>query len=114
MTIFQEGYVEKLLRRFGMTDCKPRPLPIEFKLDVEYGDGINKISEPYRELLGSLMYLMLGTSYTVNKMSRYQEVFVPLLSAKYRFTVSLILKVIHFLKKYFLFALLLQHFSRQE
>lgn len=73
MTIFQEGYVEKLLRRFGMTDCKPRPLPIEFKLDVEYGDGINKISEPYRELLGSLMYLMLGTSYTVNKMSRYQE-----------------------------------------
>lgn len=77
MTISQESYAEEILNRFDMTDCKPRNLPIEVKLDLDYGDGTNKTSEPYRELLGSLMYLMLGTrpdiSYAVNKMSRYQE-----------------------------------------
>lgn len=77
LAISQGEYAREILERFDMAECKPRSIPIETKLDLETGNGEDKTTQPYRELLGSLMYLMLGTrpdlSFAVNKMSRYQE-----------------------------------------
>lgn len=76
LKISQERYANEILSRFNMSDAKPRCIPIESGLEFD-SDDTNLTSKPYRELLGSLMYLMLGTrpdiAYAVNKMSRYQS-----------------------------------------
>lgn len=76
LTISQSKYANEILSRFDMADCKPRSIPIETNLDFDVNDE-SVTNHPYRELLGSLMYLMLGSrpdlSYSINKMSRFQE-----------------------------------------
>lgn len=76
LTLSQEKYAKDILTRFDMIDSKPRAIPIEVNLDLNDEDTV-LTEHPYRELLGSLMYLMLGTrpdiAFAVNKMSRYQD-----------------------------------------
>lgn len=70
----QKTYISKILERFGMTECKPRSTPCELKLDFD-GDG--EITDPkrYREVIGSLIYVMTCTrpdlSWIVSKLSQY-------------------------------------------
>lgn len=77
LNISQETYANSILKRFEMSDCNPRAIPIEPKLDLSPGDPNERTNFPYRELLGSLMYLMLGSrpdlSFSINKLSRFQE-----------------------------------------
>ncbi|KAJ9542762.1 hypothetical protein OSB04_029268 [Centaurea solstitialis] len=78
----QEGYVQKVLRRFGMSEAKPvnTPFAPHFKLssalspstqaDVAYMARV-----PYSSAVGSLMYAMICTrpdlAYAVSMVSRY-------------------------------------------
>ncbi|GAA0187557.1 transmembrane signal receptor [Lithospermum erythrorhizon] len=56
--ICQKQYVEAVLRRFGMMDCKPvsTPMTTGFKLNQDKG-GRPVNDTQYKELVGSLMYL---------------------------------------------------------
>lgn len=78
--IHQRSYTEKVLKRFGMSECKPIGTPIE-KADTKGEDNtVDKSSEsafPYREAVGSLAYLMVATrpdiAYAVGIVSRSLE-----------------------------------------
>jgi len=66
------------LERFGMRDCKPARTPLNAgaKLhELKDEDDISDPGLPYRELLGSLMYLAQGTcpdiAYAVSALSQY-------------------------------------------
>jgi len=80
----QQRYIEKVLDRFNMNDCKPvsTPLAAHFKLssdlcpdtkeDMEYMSHV-----PYANAIGSLMYAMICTrpdlAYAVSMVSRYMH-----------------------------------------
>jgi len=59
----QRSYVQEILNRFGMQDCKPvsTPLAPGVKLIKDSEAMINENTFPFKELLGSLMYAALGT-----------------------------------------------------
>lgn len=74
----QRSAIETLLKEYQMNDCKPLSLPLEPKIHLTKGsNSSNKPNLPYRELIGSLMYIMLGSRpdlcYAVGYLSRYQE-----------------------------------------
>jgi hypothetical protein len=73
----QVEYLDKVLARFGMTNAKPArtpmvegyyPLPNEGEVDPE-------LHQLFQSVIGSLMYLMLGTrpdiAYAVTKMAKH-------------------------------------------
>lgn len=69
----QTRYVTKILEKFKMSDCKPRSTPCELKNDFDaHGESVD--SGKYRELVGSLIYLMTCTrpdlSWIVSKLSQ--------------------------------------------
>lgn len=70
----QTRYITKILERFGMSDCKTRSTPCEQKLNFD-GDGELIDSKRYREVIGSLIYVMTCTrpdiSWIVSKLSQY-------------------------------------------
>ena len=68
LCIDQEKYAEEVLKRFNMENCKPIsiPLPTDQKLVKAQGaftDEEKRSMEaiPYRQAVGSLMYLMVST-----------------------------------------------------
>ena len=68
LCIDQEKYAEEVLRRFGMENCKPIsiPLPTDQKLVKAQGafteeERRSMEATPYRQVVGSLMYLMVST-----------------------------------------------------
>lgn len=75
----QSAYLARVLDRFGMKDCKPSKTPSDSKLDISLIEESPEITEhvPYRELIGCLMYAIMGTrpdlSACVNFYSRYQD-----------------------------------------
>lgn len=56
ISINQTEYTNKVLKRFNMSDCKKVSTPLECKLKLEKSE-ITSNELPYRELIGSLMYL---------------------------------------------------------
>lgn len=76
LRIHQTHYINQILKKFNMADCKHIATPMEVNLKLERGvTTMNKL--PYRELIGSLMYLVMGSrpdlSFAVGYFSRYQE-----------------------------------------
>lgn len=74
ITIDQTQYIEQLIEKFQMSDCKPQSTPIEPRLNIE------KCTEclpnvPYQKLIGSLMYLAVLTrpdiAYAVSYLSQF-------------------------------------------
>lgn len=64
ITLKQKGYINEVLRRFGMSDCNPVSTPINpnEKLDGGSNESSNDApSLPYRELIGCLTYLASST-----------------------------------------------------
>ena len=61
----QSKFVENILNRFGMsmTDCKPKPTPCEIDANkIRYADSTElSDSRLYREIVGSLIYVMTCT-----------------------------------------------------
>lgn len=78
LRIDQSRYTNGILNRFGMTDCKGSALPIDPKLNISLcNDSKMLTKKPIRELVGCLMYLMLGSRpdicFSVNYFSRFQD-----------------------------------------
>ena len=79
----QESYMQKIVEKFGMSDCKPFATPIDEpksskeRLELVSEDDENAVGVPYREAIGSLMYLMIGSrpniAFAVGKVARFCE-----------------------------------------
>ncbi|KAL5852379.1 hypothetical protein ACOSQ3_007497 [Xanthoceras sorbifolium] len=78
----QKNYLNKILRRFNMQDCKPisTPLPINFKLSSSMSpsneaERMEMSRIPYASAVGSLMFAMICTrpdiAQAVGVISRY-------------------------------------------
>lgn len=77
LKISQRRFLEDLLRRFGMDECKPVSTPLEVRLKLEKGTEEKRTTQPYRELVGCLTYASLTTrpdlAAAVNYFSQYQS-----------------------------------------
>ena len=68
ITMSQAKYVEEVLQRFGMEDCKPIGTPLDTKVKLEKlgmeeydAEAPKMVSVPYKSAVGSLMYAMVAT-----------------------------------------------------
>ena len=72
----QTRYIQKILSRFKMSDCKPKPTPCVLGIEKVSNIKSPKLSDPriYRGIVGSLIYVMTGTRpdlcYIVTKLSQ--------------------------------------------
>lgn len=84
ITIDQEGYILKILQKFGMSDCHPASSPLDANQKLSLDDGPTEEAEkekmkkvPYREIIGSLMYAALWTRpdicFAVSYLSRFSN-----------------------------------------
>lgn len=80
LTLDQSVYIKNVLKKFGMSDCKPVSTPMQsgFKL-CKTDDVICDNVYNYRQLLGCLMYLSVCTrpdiAYTCSQLSQYNNCF---------------------------------------
>ena len=70
----QSRYIKEILPKFSNADCKPRSTPCEMDI-TKTNDEVDLIeSEPYRKIIGSLIYIMVATSpdicFTVTRLSQ--------------------------------------------
>ena len=80
--IFEEGvikmnqtqYIRKVLSKFNIENCKPRSTPCEMSKVTEDDSDLANV-RLYREIVGSLVYIMTATRpdlcYSVTKLSQY-------------------------------------------
>lgn len=73
--ISQHKLIEKILDKFGMTNCKEATNPMEAKFEYDPNEPIIEI--PYRELVGSLIYLAQisrpDITYATSYLSRFLD-----------------------------------------
>ncbi|KDR64930.1 hypothetical protein GALMADRAFT_82505 [Galerina marginata CBS 339.88] len=75
--IDQVPYLEKILSRFGMADAKiaTTPLPTGYKTEPFDGTTTPQLRSQYQSVIGSLLYLMLGTrpdlAFAVTQMAKF-------------------------------------------
>jgi len=79
-SIHQRGFIQDVLARFGMTDCKAvsTPMDVSTKLSRSaFSDDEEQITVSYRELVGSLMYVAMGSrpdiAHVVSYLSCYND-----------------------------------------
>lgn len=78
LTISQHEYTQKVLARFGMENSKTVATPME-RPSKSKASELDEPAEniPYRQAIGSLMYLMIGTrpdiGYAIGKLSQFAE-----------------------------------------
>ncbi|XP_070408090.1 uncharacterized protein [Nothobranchius furzeri] len=72
----QSKYIQKILERSGMSDCKTRVTPCETKCDLTV-EGDPTDPKEYRAMVGSLIYIMTCTRpdicWIVSNLSRYMS-----------------------------------------
>lgn len=79
MYIDQRKYIQEILQRYGMSDCKPVKTPIDplMKLQSTGEEAAILRNIPYQEIIGCLLYLSQGTRpdicYAVNYLSKYNS-----------------------------------------
>ena len=77
--IDQSRYIGEVLDRFGMSDCNPArtPLPSGIILEKNKGLADEKFRSHYQQLIGSLMYAMIGTrpdiAYAVTRLAQFSS-----------------------------------------
>jgi hypothetical protein len=79
----QSLYLNKVLSRFNMLDCKPAPTPesgVKLSVDMSPSTDEEKAeleNVPYKSVVGSLLYAALGTrpdiAHAVNEISKFME-----------------------------------------
>lgn len=76
VTIDQKDYINELVQKFNLTDCKATYTPIEPKLNLNKSTVCEK-QLPYQQLIGSLMYLAVLTRpdivFSVNYLSQFNN-----------------------------------------
>ncbi|KAK9678974.1 Reverse transcriptase (RNA-dependent DNA polymerase) [Popillia japonica] len=79
LVLSQKHLINKVLKTFNMENCKGCNVPIQPKLNVTIDKNKNENCKtlPYRELIGYLMYIMLGTRpdlcFSVTYFSQFQS-----------------------------------------
>lgn len=78
ITVSQKGYAGKILQRFGFDECKPVATPmLKDSGTHQKPEDTTSPNFPYRQAVGALMYLMVGTrpdiAYSVGFLSRSLE-----------------------------------------
>lgn len=79
ISLDQSLYIEKILTRFNMSDCKPIYTPSEANLQLKKAENEDEVlvNIPYQEVIGCLLYLSQGTrcdlTYIVNQLSRFNN-----------------------------------------
>ena len=79
VTVDQERYIETMLERFQMDQCKPSRTPADLNLKVQTAQhGDEEVDQRiYRSLVGSLLYMAkqkrLDIMFTVNILSRHMN-----------------------------------------
>ena len=72
VTLLQSHYVEKVLSRFGYSDCKPAPTPYDASKILKKNKRIMRDQLRYSQIIGSLLYLASATrpdiSFAVSKL----------------------------------------------
>ena len=75
LSVCQSRYAQKVIERFGLASARGQPTPMDPAIEL-MGSDIST-SEPYREAIGSLMYLMVGTrpdlAYCIGTLAKYVE-----------------------------------------
>lgn len=82
MSLSQQGYIERVLAKFNMQDCKPQMIPADPNLELhslqcssEDGEAQKTLNAPYRDAVGSLMFLAVVTrpdiAFAVSQVSRF-------------------------------------------
>jgi len=77
LIVDQVKYLDKILKRFDMQDCNPANTPLPEKYDpvASTRESNSKLHSQYQSVIGSLLYLMLGTrpdiAFAVIKMSQF-------------------------------------------
>uniref|UniRef100_A0AAV1V4L9 Reverse transcriptase Ty1/copia-type domain-containing protein n=1 Tax=Peronospora matthiolae TaxID=2874970 RepID=A0AAV1V4L9_9STRA len=73
----QRRYVEDVLKRFGISDCKAVTSPTGISSRLIPSTAATKIDAPFREAVGALMHLMTATrpdiAFAVSYVSRFME-----------------------------------------
>ncbi|KAL7284900.1 hypothetical protein ACG7TL_002214 [Trametes sanguinea] len=77
--IDQEEYIQSVIERFEMADCKPSRTPLPAGAVLESSEQPEPASDSFRQryqsLIGSLLYAALGTrpdiDFAVNRLSKY-------------------------------------------
>jgi hypothetical protein len=73
----QHDYLGKVLEHFSMTNAKsvPTPLPSNWVPQLDKGKGSPKLLRKYQNIIGSLLYLMIGTcpdiAFVVTKLAQF-------------------------------------------
>ena len=74
--VSQEHYANKVLERFGMHNSKPVVTPMDGQIGGPDDDNLAQ-DVPYRQVIGSLMYLMVGTrpdiAFAVGRLCRFAD-----------------------------------------
>ncbi|KAE8962878.1 hypothetical protein PR003_g28787, partial [Phytophthora rubi] len=77
VTLSQACYINDILERFGMQDCKPAESPVDISMKLVPSDATTKLDAPFREAVGALMHLMTSTrpdiAFAVGYVSRFME-----------------------------------------
>lgn len=77
ITLSQTRYLQNVLKKFEMNDCKSAATPMEKGLNLAKGDPKNLPNVPYRELIGCLTYATITTRPDIcaatNYFSRFQS-----------------------------------------
>jgi hypothetical protein len=75
VTLLQSHYVEKVLSRFGFSDCQPAPTPYDPSVLLRKNQRIVRDQLRYFQIIDSLMYLASATrpdiSFVVCKLRRF-------------------------------------------
>lgn len=77
LIVKQETMIEKILKRFNMTDCKGIKTPMEIQYNIQVNENDEILDVPYRELIGCLIYLTVTSrpdlTFVVSYLSRYLD-----------------------------------------
>jgi hypothetical protein len=77
ITLSQSHYVEKVLKRFDFSDCKPSPTPYDPSVTPRKNKRIDLDQLRYSHIIGSLMYLASATrpdiSFAMSKLCRFMS-----------------------------------------
>ncbi|KAL0270911.1 UNVERIFIED_CONTAM: hypothetical protein PYX00_008181 [Menopon gallinae] len=78
LKISQTLYIQAVLERFGMSDCKPVTSPLDVSIRLEKKNEANE-NLPFRELIGALMWISVATrpdiAYAVSSLSQFNNCF---------------------------------------
>jgi hypothetical protein len=75
VTLLQSHYVEKVLSRFGYSNCKPTPIPYDASIILKKNKRIMRDQLRYSQIISSLMHLDSAMrpdiSFALSKLSRF-------------------------------------------